>query len=530
MHRSVSLLIIAALGCVLSFWAAYRIAQSEQSLLEEEFRHSADNQAQMLRWHLSSLYDTLNQLGVLFEGSESVSPEEFARVAEGMLSRHREIQALEWVPAVPQSQRAGMEAMWRKRYPGFTFSEQQHGVMVEARPRLMYYPVYYVEPFSGNERVFGFDLGSEPIRLKALMAARDRGRLLASEPIQRVQDGQERTATLVMLPVYRGLPGTLANRRANLMGFVLGVFQVEKLVQTVFFNRAHSRIDFRLFDDTADGETLATVGGFDDSMADWSYDQPLPDVAGRQWRLQARPQPTFFRDQRSLLPWMVGLGGPILILILTSMVYQMSQRNRAIAALVERRTEELDEANRKLIQLTLTDSLTEVGNRRQFDQWLSSEWDAGRRSGRPLTLMLVDVDYFKSFNDNYGHRAGDKALRRIAATLRARLHRPRDLVARYGGEEFAILLPETSDNVPLLAQALCDAVVELGIRHECGGESGVVTVSIGVATLVPAVEQQAEHLVELADQALYRAKAEGRNRVISYGGQVHLQLAPGSPA
>ncbi|MBW3138078.1 CHASE domain-containing protein [Ferrimonas balearica] len=530
MHRSVSLLIIAALGCVLSFWAAYRIAQSEQSLLEEEFRHSADNQAQMLRWHLSSLYDTLNQLGVLFEGSESVSPEEFARVAEGMLSRHREIQALEWVPAVPQSQRAGMEAMWRKRYPGFTFSEQQHGVMVEARPRLMYYPVYYVEPFSGNERVFGFDLGSEPIRLKALMAARDRGRLLASEPIQRVQDGQERTATLVMLPVYRGLPGTLANRRANLMGFVLGVFQVEKLVQAVFFNRAHSRIDFRLFDDTADGETLATVGGFDDSMADWSYDQPLQDVAGRQWRLQARPQPTFFRDQRSLLPWMVGLGGPILILILTSMVYQMSQRNRAIAALVERRTEELDEANRKLIQLTLTDSLTEVGNRRQFDQWLSSEWDAGRRSGRPLTLMLVDVDYFKSFNDNYGHRAGDKALRRIAATLRARLHRPRDLVARYGGEEFAILLPETSDNVPLLAQALCDAVAELGIRHECGGETGVVTVSIGVATLVPAVEQQAEHLVELADQALYRAKAEGRNRVISYGGQVHLQLAPGSPA
>ncbi|MBY6186938.1 diguanylate cyclase [Marinobacter hydrocarbonoclasticus] len=528
MHRSLFLLTVSLLGCALSFGAAYRFAQAEQSLLEEEFQHSADNQAQLVRWHLGTLFGTLNQLAVLFHGSENVSAEEFSRVAEGMFGRHREIKALEWVPAVPLKDRGKMEAAWREQYPGFSFSEMINGVMVEARPRQMFYPVYYVVPLAGNERAFGFDLGSEPVRMKSMMEARDQGSQVATSAIQLVQDGQVRKSILVMQPVYQGLPGTLSSRRANLMGFVLGVFQVEKLVQTIFFNRAHSRIDYRLVDDSADGEVLATVGTYDQAMADWTYDIAMADIGGRQWRLQARPQAHYFSEQRTLLPWVVGLGGPILVLVLTSMVYQLSQRNRAIAALVERRTEELDEANRKLIQLTLTDSLTEVGNRRQFDHWLRSEWDAGRRSGRPLTLMLVDVDHFKAYNDNYGHRAGDRALRRIAQTLKERLHRPRDLVARYGGEEFAVLLPETADNVPLLAQALCDAISGLGIRHEHGGEIGVVTVSIGVATLVPATEQTPEHIVELSDQALYRAKAEGRNRVISYGGKVQLQLAPGA--
>ncbi|MBY5921359.1 CHASE domain-containing protein [Ferrimonas balearica] len=526
MHRSLFLLTISLLGCAFSFGVAYRIAQAEQSLLEEEFRHSAEIQAQMVSWHLGSAFDTLTNLGVLFQGSENVSPEEFAVVAEGMISRHREIKALEWVPVVNHPQRAEMESAWRLRYPGFTFSELVNGVMVEARPRQTYFPVYYVEPLAGNERAFGFDLGSEPVRLKTLQEARDQGEMRATGAIQLVQDGQVTQSVLVMLPVYRGMPGTLSSRRDALMGYVLGAFQIESLAQILFFNRAHSRIDFRLLDDSADGEVLVTVGDFDEAMTTWTHDMPLKDVAGRQWRLQARPQVGFFREQRTLMPWVIAVGGPLLVLILASMVYQLTQRNRAIAALVEQRTEELDEANRKLIQLTLTDSLTDVGNRRQFDQWLGAEWDAGRRSGRPLTLMLADVDFFKAYNDNYGHRAGDKALRQIATTFKTGLHRPRDLVARYGGEEFALLLPETADNVPLLAQALCDAIARLGIRHEHGGLTGVVTVSIGVATLVPAVDQTPENLVDLADQALYRAKSEGRNRVVCYGGKVTLQLAP----
>ncbi|MBY5990678.1 CHASE domain-containing protein [Ferrimonas balearica] len=526
MHRYLSLVAILMAGSSLFLFVAYRIALGEQALLEEEYRHLASNQAQTVSWHMNSAFDTLNQLGVLFQGSESVSAEEFGRVAEGMLGRHREIRALEWIPVVPQAQRTEMEAVWRQRFPGFTFTELHDGVMVTARPRNFYYPVYYLAPLAGNERAFGFDLGSEPVRLNTLMQARDEGRLLSSASVQLVQGPSAVKAVLVFLPVYRGLPATLSNRRANLMGFVLGVFEVETMVQTVLFDREQSRIDFRLYDDSADGEVLLTVGQFDPSMAAWDYDLPLSHSGGRQWRFQARPQEAFFEQQRSLLPWAIALGGPLMMLLLVGMVHQLSQRNRAIAALVEERTQELDEVNRKLMQLSLTDSLTEVGNRRQFDHWLNAEWDAGRRTSRPLTLMLVDVDHFKAFNDNYGHRAGDKALRKIAASLKGRLNRPRDLVARYGGEEFAILLPESSDNVVVLAQALCDGITELGIRHEYGAEVGVVTVSIGVATLVPGSEQRPDTLVELADQALYRAKAEGRHRVVSYGGQVHLKLAP----
>ncbi len=166
-----------------------------------------------------------------------------------------------------------------------------------------------------------------------------------------------------------------------------------------------------------------------------------------------------------------------------------------------------------LRQWVYIDGLTGVYNRRHFDERLAAEWGRAVRSGSPLSVVLLDVDLFKRFNDRHGHQAGDDCLRRVAAALQAGLRRPGDLIARYGGEEFVCLLPDTAHAGALVvAEQLRAAVQALHIEH---GESSVapaVTVSLGVCTQTGGLPVSAADLLRAADAQLYRAKSEGRNR------------------
>jgi two-component system, chemotaxis family, response regulator WspR len=188
------------------------------------------------------------------------------------------------------------------------------------------------------------------------------------------------------------------------------------------------------------------------------------------------------------------------------------QRDEAFRAL-RASQQSLAEANIELQRLAALDPLTGIGNRRRFDQTLAAEWLRGQRDQRPLSLLICDVDCFKAYNDNYGHPAGDLCLKKAAAVLTEHLKRPADLSARYGGEEFAILLPDTTlDGALAVAEACRGHLEALAIEHG-DTAAGVVTMSIGVATLVPALGAGAEQLVAAADEAMYEAKNGGRNRV-----------------
>ena len=177
------------------------------------------------------------------------------------------------------------------------------------------------------------------------------------------------------------------------------------------------------------------------------------------------------------------------------------------------RTEQQAQSERLRV-LAYMDGLTGIANRRYFDQQLKAEWWRCRRSGKPLALVLLDIDYFKQFNDLYGHQQGDECLRAVAATLRGQLGRSHDLVARYGGEEFVCLLPECDlAGATLKAQALCRAVQALGIAHAGSAVAGVVTISLGVACQVPDGASTPEALLARADAHLYRSKSQGRNQV-----------------
>ncbi|MBF0175731.1 MAG: diguanylate cyclase [Magnetococcales bacterium] len=164
--------------------------------------------------------------------------------------------------------------------------------------------------------------------------------------------------------------------------------------------------------------------------------------------------------------------------------------------------------------LAKEDGLTGIANRRRFNEFLEFEWSRAQRKQTSISLTLMDVDFFKLFNDHYGHAVGDACLRQVGHALRRSMHRTVDLVARYGGEEFCCVLPDTeSPGAMGVANRLLCAVHELAIPHHHSKVADHVTMSLGVASLVPAAGQGSEILIHMADQALYKAKNGGRNRV-----------------
>jgi len=182
--------------------------------------------------------------------------------------------------------------------------------------------------------------------------------------------------------------------------------------------------------------------------------------------------------------------------------------------LVAMRTAELNDANKKLELLAYQDALTGLYNRRYFNTALDNEIRRTRRSHGLLSLLMCDVDFFKAYNDTYGHVAGDKCLQVIAEILRKHFQRASDLVARYGGEEFCVVLPDLNlGEIRLLAEQLRKTVLQREIRHNTSPVSDFVSISIGIVTWKPDTRCDAETLISTADQALYSAKKQGRNRV-----------------
>ena len=198
----------------------------------------------------------------------------------------------------------------------------------------------------------------------------------------------------------------------------------------------------------------------------------------------------------------------------TEMIARLQTSELMLENKVSERTAELQALNQKLEAMSTTDSLTGIANRRRFDAVLANEWERAKRLGQPLTVAMVDVDWFKKFNDRYGHQAGDECLRRVALTLSASIGRAGDLVARYGGEEFAFIAPTTdAEKAHNMAVRACETIDALTLPH-VESAYGHVTISIGIASTVPRDGITADDLIGAADKALYSAKTEGRNHVV----------------
>jgi diguanylate cyclase (GGDEF)-like protein/PAS domain S-box-containing protein len=206
-----------------------------------------------------------------------------------------------------------------------------------------------------------------------------------------------------------------------------------------------------------------------------------------------------------------------------NVVRDVSERKKA--------EQKLQEAYNTVEALAITDALTGLANRRRFDQYLTIEWRRSMRDRQPLSLLMLDVDRFKAYNDTYGHQRGDSCLKQIAESCMDVVSRPGDLVARFGGEEFVVILTNTeSEGAMHVANDICEALRSRKLPHS-GNQPGIVTISAGCATLIPRFGKHAPDLIEMADRALYRAKHNGRNQV--YNGNMiegSLEAQASAPA
>lgn len=197
--------------------------------------------------------------------------------------------------------------------------------------------------------------------------------------------------------------------------------------------------------------------------------------------------------------------------VITKMLSELAVARRE----AERANQELKATNEKLLQLSQQDPLTGIANRRHFNDFLRHEWQRALRDHGEMSVVLLDIDHFKAYNDHYGHQAGDLCLRRVASVLGAELNRPGDMLARYGGEEFVVVLPNTPlEGAAHIAETLRQAVEQVAIAHERSPVDSKVTLSMGVAGVAASADVNPDMLLRAADRALYKAKRNGRNRVM----------------
>ena len=261
-------------------------------------------------------------------------------------------------------------------------------------------------------------------------------------------------------------------------------------------------------------------GDFPDTFETWStltHPDDLPLIESSLDRLRAGTDEAFHIETRMLSSsgkwhWLQVRGR-------TVEYHDNGKAGRIVGSLIDiskyKQVEvALQKANHELHRLAALDGLTQIANRRRFDDRLTQEWCRGQREKSYLAVILCDIDYFKDYNDTYGHLKGDETLYAVAQAISTALKRPTDLVARYGGEEFVMILPNTDINgAERVAHEVRQAVAALGIEHRNSRADGHITLSFGGAAVIPSPALSAKELVERADQALYRAKAEGRNKV-----------------
>ncbi|KGJ97341.1 CHASE domain-containing protein [Colwellia psychrerythraea] len=506
-------------GILFSLFSGWFLYNIEEKAIVSEFQKDIDERAASLSREIEINIEALYTLATLFSQESTPDFHAFTTQARKTLNRHNDIQALEWVPRVPHAQRQAFENELRKSFADFEFTERKsQGYMTVAQQRAEYFPVYYVEPLVGNETAFGFDLASNVTRRETLEKSRDSAKAQATASIMLVQEHSKEKAFLAFLPIYKGQPSTLAKRKQNLQGFILGVYRIADIFASSTLNDELLGLAIEVVDDTEPSKvdllySHSSSTGFT-IKKDISYTKALPEILGRKWSLIGSPTQSYISVRRSILPLFVLSAGIIFTFFITVYIRSITKQAFLVQSIVIEKTNELNKANKRLKKLSRIDGLTGIANRRFMDEFLDREWLRAIRQESSVSFLLIDIDFFKAYNDNYGHLAGDECLKKVGACLKEQVNRAVDMVARYGGEEFAFVLLDTH-NVELIAQRCLKSIEALNIKHEFSPVGPVVSISIGYCTLIPQKGSDPSSLIAAADEALYKAKERGRNNALA---------------
>jgi diguanylate cyclase (GGDEF)-like protein/PAS domain S-box-containing protein len=336
--RHIPVVLIILVGIFFAVVAQKAVRTLELNNIKADFSGVAQNHFNALEKEIEKHLEVLRGLHSLFISFEYLSREQFRQYTSDNLSRHPDVQALEWIPRVPHSQRA----LYEKNAQDYGFQDFQitelgeHNLPVRAGIKDEYFPVYYVEPHAGNEVSLGYDLSSDPTRLQALIKSRDSGLMTATSRIILVQEKEQKYGFLVFVPVYRQrtVVDTIDKRRNNLLGFTLGVFRIEEIVEKLIRSMESKGVELYLLDTSNGNEKNLLYHQMAMSIINESTSKKQPhnletgllqskiiDVADRQWKIIARPSPLFFSESISWYPWFVFFSVLLLFGMISGLVY-----------------------------------------------------------------------------------------------------------------------------------------------------------------------------------------------------------------
>jgi len=523
----------AVLGLSLAFSAAitYYFAIQVQQEARSRFETVAAGVANDVQSRIRAYGDVLYALRGLFDASDKVTRDDFHQFAQALSlgERYPGVTAISFASRVPHARKLEFERAVRAETSPLVKGLPKFAIKPPGE-RPEYAVLTYIEPMGKNVPAWGLDLNADPLRRSVTDRARDTGRMASSSGVTLLRDGNSSvSSTLLRLALYRGggVPGSVEERQQLYWGMVGSTVRVNEMIDATLSKEILSRAQLQIYEagnapgEGAAGDTLlfdSAPSGTAAAPAEFSgyaVTQRLA-VADREWllRIVPRKDPVDLLDKAgtaSILAATLAISA-LLFWLMTSIAVsesrgaELAKRNRDAALLRE-----------KLREQAMHDKLTGLYNRHYVEEWFGLELLRAQRHGRSIAAIMLDIDHFKRFNDSFGHEAGDLVLRELAGVLR-RFARQSDVASRYGGEEFLVLLPECPFDAALRkAEQLREEAAKLKLEHNDRG-LGSVTVSIGVAAF-PDHAQEAKALLRCADEALYDAKAAGRDRVVGYSGK-----------
>lgn len=345
----VVLFLTVVVGVCFSGAMAYFSSRTEQEKIFADFKNNVDHRTELIERGLKLALHSLQNLESFYNASAEVERREFRVFVTPELERNSSIQALEWAPRVRADERVTYEEPQIEGFPDFEITERSsEGKMVRANERAEYFPVYFVEPFTGNIKAFGFDIASSQTRKVALIQARDTGKMVATASVILSQETGDQKGFLVFLSVYRGSGSTVEDRRANLVGFILGVFRIGDIVETAIaqVNTKAKGIEMTLIDESNGDDILyrhASRTGALRAIDSMKYVSQLQDLAGRQWRLESSPTISYLAERKTNRHAWIFISGVVFTILIVCYLRTMQSGAVEIAHMIKQRTEELQQ-------------------------------------------------------------------------------------------------------------------------------------------------------------------------------------------
>lgn len=481
----------------------------ETQVIHSDFEKDVITETLALKQELALNLHALHALKNFFDNSQQVEPQQFNQFTTTLLNLYPNITTLSWAPKIALSER---QLYNQRNYFGHTLKITQRNQaenLITASERMVYFPISYIEPLQNNLNTLGFDLSSHAKYSTALTSAKETGRITLTPTIYFSHSDSQQKGILATIPVYD-------KTSHEISGYLNAVFHTGKLIDTALKNTIEHDISLKLFDVTSDQKQLIHIAHpIPDLSQTMHMDYPLGNISGRKWLIEAIPSENYISQKRTKDPILIFLLVFFFLTISIHYIHDLQKQSQITEQAVKERTVELNEIKNTLERISLIDEMTGIANRRHFDSFMQDEWERGLREQTPLTMIIIDIDFFKQFNDNYGHLAGDTCIQQVATGLNSTVRRLTDLLARYGGEEFAIIAPNTPDGF-ILSELCREHIISLNIPHNHSKITDHITVSVGFATLIPSNTSNPDELFKMADQALYKAKSSGRNKSTAF--------------